>query len=148
MPEKLLNESVAGQVRQAFAQLQNPVQVLYFGAKVGCDYCDDTRQLLEEVTELSDQLSLSVHDLDDDAALAAQYKIDKAPGIVLAARDGDQVVDYGVHYAGIPAGHEFASLIQDLILVSGRDSGLNPKTRSFLKQLKQPVHLQVFVTPT
>jgi len=39
-------------------------------------------------------------------------------------------------------------LIQDLILVSGRDSGLSPKTRSFLAGLKQPVTLQVFVTPT
>jgi alkyl hydroperoxide reductase subunit AhpF len=53
-----------------------------------------------------------------------------------------------VRYAGIPSGHEFSSLIQDLILVSGRDSGLSEQTREYLAGLKEPVHLQVFVTPT
>ena len=64
------------------------------------------------------------------------------------ARDGDVRTDYGVRFAGIPSGHEFSTLIHDLILVSGRDSGLSPETRAFLKGLEKPVHLQVFVTPT
>ena len=54
----------------------------------------------------------------------------------------------GIRYAGIPSGHEFSSLIHDLILVSGRDSGLGQETRNFLKSLDSPVLLQVFVTPT
>jgi alkyl hydroperoxide reductase subunit AhpF len=53
-----------------------------------------------------------------------------------------------VLYSGIPAGHEFGSLIHDLVLVSGRDSGLSQKARNFLAGLRKPVHLQVFVTPT
>jgi glutaredoxin-like protein len=67
---------------------------------------------------------------------------------VIAGVDGGQVLDYGVRFAGVPSGHEFSSLIQDLILVSGRDSGLNPQTREFLGGLEKPVLLQVFVTPT
>jgi len=67
---------------------------------------------------------------------------------VLAGRDGDQILDFGVRYAGIPSGHEFSSLIHDLVLVSGRDSGLSEETRQFLSSLDQPVLLQVFVTPT
>jgi glutaredoxin-like protein len=148
MSERLLNDAVAEQVKAAFEQLKEPVQVLFFGSETACEYCEDTRQLLEEVVELSDKLNISVHDIDDEAELARQYKMDKAPGIVLAAKEGDQLVDYGVRYAGIPAGHEFSSLIHDLILVSSRDSGLNQKTRAFLATLTQPVHLQVFVTPT
>jgi glutaredoxin-like protein len=57
-------------------------------------------------------------------------------------------LDYGVRLAGIPSGHEFSSLIQDLILVSGRDSGLSAETRKALDDLDKPVLLQVFVTPT
>jgi len=148
MTERLLNEAVSDQVRDAFDQLKEPVEVLFFGRKTNCDYCSDTLQLVEEVTELSDKLGLTVYDVDEDAALAAQYKVDKTPGLVLAGRDGDQVLDYGIRYAGIPSGHEFSSLIQDLILVSGRDSGLDEATRDYLKQLNKPVHLQVFVTPT
>jgi alkyl hydroperoxide reductase subunit AhpF len=148
MVEKMLNNDVIKQIEDIFQQLKEPVQVLFFGRKDDCDYCDDARQLVSEVVAVSDKLSLSIHDLDDDAALAQQYKMDKAPGFVIAGRDGDRVVDYGVRIAGIPAGHEFSSFIHDLILVSSRDSGLNPQTRQYLAQLTEPVHLLVFVTPT
>lgn len=148
MQTKLLNENVAGQVRKAFESLTGPVSILFFGQKDGCELCADTLQLLEEVVDLSDLLSLSVYDLDEDRELARQYRVDKAPTLVLAGWDGDEVLDFGIRIAGIPSGHEFSSLIHDLILVSGRDSGLDPKTRAFLKGLDRPVLLQVFVTPT
>ncbi len=144
----LLNENIRKQVSEAFEQLQEPVQVLFFGTKAQCEYCDDTRQLVEEVVNLSDKLSLSVFDVEADAAVAASYHVEMTPGLVIAAEGEDGPVDYGIRYAGIPSGHEFSSLIQDLILVSGRDSGLNEQTRHFLANLKEPVHLQVFVTPT
>ena len=145
---KLLDENIQKQVRDALAQMKEPVHVLFFGSKQNCDACNDTRQLVEEVTALSGKLSLSVYDVDADAALAAQYRVDKTPGLVIAAKDGDTIADYGIRFAGIPAGHEFASLIQDIIFVSGRDSGLSAATREQLKLLKKPVLLQVFATPT
>ncbi|MEW5872958.1 MAG: thioredoxin family protein [Chloroflexota bacterium] len=145
---RLLNDEVVGQVKEVFQQLQSPVEVLFFGSQQDCEYCDDTLHLIQEVTGLSDKLGLSVYDLEQDAALASQYKVDKAPGMVLVGRDDDQLLDYGVRFAGIPSGHEFSSLIHDLILVSGRDSQLEPKTRQFLAGLEKPVLLQVFVTPT
>jgi glutaredoxin-like protein len=49
---------------------------------------------------------------------------------------------------GIPAGHEFTSLIRNILMVSSRDSGLSPETRTFLSKLDKPLHMQVFVTPT
>lgn len=148
MQTRLLNEDVIGQIKDVFAQLQNPVEVLFFGKKSDCEYCDDTLQLVQEIVEISDQIHLTTYDIEEDAEVAAQYKVDKVPGLVLAGRDGDQVIDYGVRFAGIPSGHEFSSLIHDLTLVSKRDSGLSEKTREFLAGLKKPVLLQVFVTPT
>lgn len=146
--EKMLNEEIREQIAGVFADLKNPVTVLFFENKAACEYCDSTRQLLEEVVDLSDLLSLTVYDLDRDAEVAAQYHVDKAPGIVIAAQDGEQIQDYGVRFAGIPAGHEFTSLIRNLLMVSNRDSGLSSETREFLANLKQPMLLQVFVTPT
>jgi len=148
MVTKLLNDDVIGQVQQIFSDLKEPVEMLFFSQQANCEYCDDTLQLIDEIASLSDKIGLSVYDIDADEAIAKQYKVDKAPGIVLAGRDGDQILDYGVRYAGIPSGHEFSSLIHDLVLVSGRDSGLSEETRQFLSQLDQPVLLQVFVTPT
>lgn len=148
MAEKLLDENIVSQVREVFAQLDQPVEVLYFGRRTDCEYCDDTLQLAEEVVAISDKLRLKIFDIDDDAEIAKQYNVDKVPGLVFAGRDGEQIVDYGIRMAGIPSGHEFSSLIHDLVLVSGRDSGLQDSTREFLKGLEQPVLLQVFITPT
>ena len=148
MAEALLNEPIVGQIREAFSNLKEPVAILFFGSRENCDYCDDTRQLLEELAAIDHRLTIKVHDIDVDVDIAKLYRVDKTPGIVIAAMNGDQISDFGIQYSGIPSGHEFSTLIQAILLVSGRDSGLNPQTREFLKNLKSPLHLQVFVTPT
>lgn len=146
----MLDDNIKKQVTEMFANMQYPVDVLFFGveSKDRCEYCTESAQLLEEITGLSELLTLKVFDLEKDAGLAQQYKVDGAPEFVLVGREGDQILDYGIRYKGLPAGHEFASLVNDLLLVSRRDSNLNEETRQFLRDLKEPVHLQVFVTPT
>jgi alkyl hydroperoxide reductase subunit AhpF len=148
MPDKFLNNDITRQVREVFQQLQHPVTVLFFGSQHDCQMCSETEQLAQEVVELSAKLSLQSFDTEQHADLARQYRVDKTPTLVIAGQDGEQLVDYGVRFAGIPSGHEFSSFIHTLLLVSGRDSGLNPATRQFLQTLDKPVHLQVFVTPT
>jgi len=148
MVEKLLNKEIVEQLETAFEQVKEPVSILFFGKKTDCDYCDDTLHLIEEVVSVSDKLSLSIYDIYDNPAIAKQYNIDKTPGIVIAGLDGEQILDYGIRYAGIPSGHEFSSLINEIILVSGRDSNLSKETREYLSTINQPVLLQVFVTPT
>lgn len=146
---QLLNDEIIHQVKELFDRdLNQPVEIIFFGREENCDYCDDTLKLVEEVTDISNKLTLSRYDLDKHTEVAKRYNVKYAPGLVITARDGDVIQDYGVRYAGIPSGHEFSSLIHDLILVSGRDSGLSENTRKRLMELKKPIHLQVFVTPT
>jgi len=146
--EKVLNDQIVKQIEEAFAEVKEPVQVLFFGSKDNCDYCNETKQLLEEVTALNDKLELSVYDVQDNADVASQFKVTNAPGIVIAAKDNAEVKDLGIQFSGIPSGHEFSTLISDILIVSKRESGLDEKTREFLKDLTEPLHLQVFVTPT
>jgi len=146
--EKVLNDQIVKQINQAFAEVQEPVQVLFFGSKDNCDYCNETKQLLEEVTALNDKLELSVYDMQEHADVAKQFNVTNAPGIVIAAKDNEEVKNLGIQFSGIPSGHEFSTLINDIVIVSKRESGLDAKTREFLKNLTQPLHLQVFVTPT
>jgi alkyl hydroperoxide reductase subunit AhpF len=147
--EKLLPQNIVTQIREVFKQLKHPVHILLFTDKNACEYCAETRQLLEELTPLSDLLSLSVHDLAAEPDLAKHYKVEgKAPAIVIAAKEGEQITDYGIRYLGIPSGHEFTTLIQSIMLVSGRDSGLSPQLRTYIQSLTKPLFLQVFVTPT
>ncbi len=145
----MLDESIQTQVKEVFAGLQHPVEILFFGSsQENCPYCEDTRQLLVEVSALSEHLNVRSYDIDQDAELALQYKVEGVPAFVLVGREGEQLMDYGIRYKGIPAGHEFSSLINDLLLVSRRDLNLGPETRKFLQELDQPIHLQVFVTPS
>jgi len=144
----LLNDEITTQVSEVFSHMQEPVQVLFFGKDEDCDYCDDTQQLLEEVAGLSDKIELNIYNLTEDKAIAQQYKMDRAPGFVIAGKEGEQILDYGIRYAGIPSGHEFSSLINTVLLVSGRDSKLGEDIRDMLKDLDQPVNMLVFVTPT
>lgn len=146
--EKLINDSVAEQVKQAFAGLSNPVQILYFGSDDNCETCTETRQLLGEIAELDKRVHLSTHDLKTDAALAKKYNVDKAPALVIAGKSGDDILETGIQFSGIPAGYEFSTLINDILLASKLDSGLSDDTRAFLKALTTPLLLQVFVTPT
>ena len=148
MESRLLNDNITAQVKQVFSQLVEPVEVMFFGSKENCESCDDALQLVSELTDLDEKLTLSVYDIEANGDLAQLYRVDKTPGLVIAGRDGDRLTDYGVRYAGIPSGHEFTSLIHDLLLVSSRDSGLSDETRLFLKGITRPVLLQVFVTPT
>lgn len=146
--EPLLNTEISNQVKEAFNQLDQEVEVLFFGRQEDCEYCDQTLQLIEEVTNLSDKLSLTIFDVEVNPDQAAKFNVDKTPGLVITGRESDQIIDFGIRYAGVPSGHEFSSLIQDIILVSGRDSRLSQQTRELLSQVTEPVSLQVFVTPT
>jgi len=146
--EKVLNDQIIKQIEEVFADVQEPVQVLLFGTKENCSYCNEAQQLLEEVTALNDKLELSVYDMQENADVAKQFNVTNAPGIVIAAKDNAEVTNLGIQFSGIPSGHEFSTLINDILIVSKRESGLDEKTREFLKGLTQPLHLQVFVTPT
>ncbi len=146
--EKFLDVEVVQELQKVFAELKEPVQLLLFRSGTGCESCDATQQLLEEVVAVSSKVQLQVYDLAADRELAERFRVDKAPTLIVAAKNGTEVVDLSMRFAGIPSGHEFNTLITDILLVSRRDSGLSHKTRDYLKGLTKPLLLQVFVTPT
>lgn len=146
--ERLLNDEVVEQVNEAFQELQEPVTVLFFEDD-SCEYCSDTLQLVQEVTDLTDLIDLKEYHINENAEMAKKFKVDKAPGLVIASTDENgEILDYGIRFAGIPSGHEFTTLIQDLLIVSARNPELTPETMEYLDKLENPVLLQVFVTPT
>lgn len=146
----LLNENIQNQVRAEFAKLEHPVKMVMFTQSFECQYCKETHQLVDEVAALSDKLSVEVRDFVADKQLADEYGVDKIPAVVMLADEGDDKAarDFGIRFYGIPSGYEFSTLIEDLIMVSKRDSGLSAQTRAELAKLTAPLHMQVFVTPT
>jgi glutaredoxin-like protein len=139
----LLKDSDLEEVQEILKEMKNPVNLIHFTQKSGLQYGLEARQLLEEVVQATDRITLEIHDLQDDAAIAGSYGIDKAPATVIRNSK-----DYGIRFYGLPAGYEFSTLMDAIVLVSKGDSGLRPESRDKLAQLRAPLHLQVFTTPT
>ncbi|MCS7235161.1 MAG: thioredoxin family protein [Armatimonadota bacterium] len=108
-----------------------------------CETCEATQQLLEEVAALDPRIKLRVRSIVTDAEEARAAGVEGVPAILIG-EDGQA----RARYYGIPAGLEFAVLVEDIVAASRGDSGLKPQTRQALAALPQDVHIRVFVTPT
>lgn len=131
------------QIRSIFKAMAGKVQLIHFTQELDCQYCLETKKMLEELSKLSEKIDLSVLNFQIDKEIADTFKVDKVPATVVM---GDK--DFGIRYYGIPSGYEFSSLVEDIVDVSKKDSGLSDGSKRLLAQIKKPVHLQVFVTPT
>ena len=139
----LIEEKDKKAIQDKLKDVAGPVKIINFTQELQCQYCRETRQLMEELAALSGKLSVEVFDFEIDKEKAKKYNIDKIPATVI---EGPK--DYGIRFYGIPAGYEFATLLEDIVAVSKSKTGLADKTREKLKTVTQPVHIQVFVTPT
>jgi len=148
MSEKFLDDNIISQVRDYLDQMVNPVEIALFTKKEGCRSCEDTKQLMEEIVAISNKLSLILYDFDQDKEKAKELKVDKTPMIVLLAKNGSQVKDYGLRYAGLPGGHEFGTFINDIVFVSKSETSLSSTMKDFLRSLTKPVKMLVFFTPS
>ncbi len=110
-----------------------------------CPTCPQTEQLLTEVAATSRHVNLTVKDFYADIDDAREHDIERVPCITLSAA-GDESTN--LRFYGIPAGYEVLTLIEDIVTASKGVSPLQLTTRKALRKLEQPVHLQVFVTPT
>jgi glutaredoxin-like protein len=139
----LLTDEIKAQVKESLADLTSPVKLLVFTQTLECHFCQQTRELLEDIAGLSDLITTEVYNFVVDAEKAREYAIDKIPAVVILGEK-----DYGIRFYGIPAGYEFTSLIHALRLVGGVGSQIDQATIDELAKLNDPVHMQVFVTPT
>jgi glutaredoxin-like protein len=142
---RLMDQDTQQQVRELLAALKSPVTLQLFTQEFKCGYCRETRQIAEEIAELSDLITLRVNDFVTDKELAQSLAVDKIPA-TLVLGEGDQ--DYGIRFYGIPSGYEFTSLLEAILLVGTGSFELSQGTLSFLDGLEEPLHMQVFVTPT
>ena len=145
----LISDKDAEFLRKEFEMnLVESVKLVMFTQEMECQFCAETRQIAEEIAELSDKITVEVYDFVADKAEAEQYKIDKIPAIAIVQVEDGKEKDYGVRFYGIPSGYEFTSVIEDIVDVSKGESGLQPRSKQAVAGITEPVHFQVFVTPT
>ena len=145
----LLGEKDREYLKNLFAEkMENDVKVVFFTQNINCEYCPDTEMILKEVEELSDKIKVDVHNFATEKELAEKYGVDKVPAIIPLQVKGDEEKDFGIRFFGIPSGYEFTSLIESIIGASTGKTDLSEKTKNAIKNIKEPVHIQVFITPT
>jgi glutaredoxin-like protein len=149
----ILDQQTRDKIAEIFDEtLVDPVHMVYFTVpqsgllvpgREACETCDDVQTLIEELTEISDKLTLEVHHFERERELAQEYGIDGVPALVLQD-EGRR----GVRFLGAPAGNEFTTLLQDIQFISRHETQLSDETREVLASVQEPIHIQVFVTPT
>jgi alkyl hydroperoxide reductase subunit AhpF len=140
----LINEDVAAQLREAFSGLVNPVRLAVFSQALGDRESEEVKRLVEEVAGLDSRLSAESCNFVLDKEKVEALGIVRIPAVAVLG----ETVDYGIRFYGLPSGYEFGTLVEAILLVSSGQSGLSEKTRSALRDLAQPLHIQVFSTPT
>lgn len=99
-------------IRKLFEELEGDVTITNFTRRESpvlipgqeCGYCQETRELLEEVTTLSDKLHLETKDFVRNKQEADRLGVTRIPAFVLQGRAKGAVRSFG-----IPAGYEFST---------------------------------------
>jgi alkyl hydroperoxide reductase subunit F len=139
----LMDKKTRSELKPILKALVKPVKLIFFTQQSECSICGHQKQLLEELSGLSDKLELKVYDFILNGDDSTHYKIDKVPATAIL---GDK--DYGIRFYGLTAGYEFTSLIEAIVMASTGHSGLEPEMEALVRSIKEPVHLKVFATTT
>jgi glutaredoxin-like protein len=142
----LLSEQDRQTLRTHLAAIADPVTLLFFTQTIGGpETALITKQILDEIAGLSDRVSIEEVNFILEKDRAAALGITAVPAIAVLKRD----VDTRIRFLGAPAGYEFMSLIEAIILAGGKDSGLSHESKRLIAEhVAEPLDIKVFVTPT
>jgi glutaredoxin-like protein len=132
-----------------FGEMVHPVRLLFFTQTLGCDTCLQTRQILDELPALSSHITIEEVNFILEPEKAKQYDIDRVPAVAVVGQDATgQERDSHIRFLGTPAGYEFMSLVQAVLLVGGRPSMLSEESLKLIAGVNAPTKVHVFTTPT
>jgi glutaredoxin-like protein len=141
----LLSAADQQTLRGMFDDMRQPVTLLFFTQTFDCETCDETKRILAELTEVTNQIVVEEVNLVLDKERAASYGIDRAPALVLLA--GGQ--DTRIRFFGAPAGYDFMAMVDAILAIGGAsDSDLAEDSVALVSAVSEPTSIQVFVTPT
>ena len=142
----LLSEQDRQTLRTQLAELADPVTLLFFTQTIGGpETALVTKQILDEIAGLSDRVSVEEVNFILEKDRVAALGITNVPAIAVLKRD----VDTRIRFLGAPAGYEFMSLIDAIVVAGGSDSGLSQASKTLIAEhAVEPLDIKVFVTPT
>jgi len=125
-------------------ELREHVRLIIF-KKEEWKYFENLKEVLDELTPLANGLlSYETYEYEKSRNLANEYKVDKAPMIVITQNGRD----LGVRFAGTPFGYEFSAFLEAIINVSRGRTDLNDEVKELISKVDRPVKIEVYVTPS
>jgi alkyl hydroperoxide reductase subunit AhpF len=141
----LLSDADRTTLVQHLAPIGKQVDLLLFTQSIGGSETGPiAKQVLDEIASLHDKIAVVEKNFVLDTEDRAKYKVDKSPAIVVLS-DG---ADTRMRLYGAPTGYEFVSLVEAVLLAGTGTPELEPETITALAAVTEPLHLQVFTTPT
>jgi glutaredoxin-like protein len=105
--------------------------------------------MLQELSGLSDLISLRVHIFEEAAEECAKFGIERIPGTVLrGGGTGPNANGLSFKFYGMPGGTEFPSFLESIVDISRGEVLLSKESLKELKKLREDLLVRVFVTPT
>jgi len=147
----LIQEQQRSQLKRIFRKdLKDDVEMRLFTQRPSpitvpgreCRYCVETQQMVEELVALSPKLRLEVVDIFAQPELAKDEDIVRVPALAFGPKGKAKL-----RFFGIPGGYQLSVIVEDIKTMSRGVSPLRMDTRKGLREINQPVHIQVFVTP-
>ena len=123
----MLDETIKAQLKGYLEMLTQPIELV--AALDGGDPSNELAELLREIAELSDMISLR---RDDSEPRKPSFAINRVG------------TDVGVRFAGIPMGHEFTSLVLALLQVGGHPSKAAAETIAQVQNLEGEFHFETY----
>ena len=125
-----LTGDMRAQLAQLFGGMQRPVELR---ARVDAQpISDEVRGFLGEFTSVSDKLSYTVEQVDDELAPQIELWCDGA--------------DSGLGFHGVPGGHEFNSFVIGVYNVGGPGQPLDDATKARIAAIDKPLDIKVLVS--
>lgn len=125
----MLESTIKGQLKAYLEKLQRPIELV--ATTDTSAKSQELLSLLDDIATLSDKVSVRE---DGDAAFKPSFSVGE-PGE--AGR---------IHFAGIPMGHEFTSLVLALLHSGGHPPKADANVIEQIKAIDQKFHFEVFVS--
>lgn len=146
----ILDEQTRTQVEALFQPIIKPVEIAVYTAGSGLvvpgrdepGLEKDTLELLEEVAALHPMITVKAGKVSDPDVQG--LNLTHTPAILFREGGSDR---HNLRFLGMPAGYEFTTLLEVLVMLGTGDSGLKPGLKADLAKVNTPVHMQAFVTP-
>ncbi|MBN1115521.1 MAG: thioredoxin family protein [Oligoflexia bacterium] len=138
----VFNEQQKKEIAESLAVVKKTVKITCVTRGTDCRYCSLTKEMLSELAVLSPNVDINFYDLVEDQERIKDLKIDKVPAVILHRGNNSNI-----RFFGVPAGYEFQTLLEDIIILGNNNSPLSLETILEINKIRTPLHIEVIASP-